>query len=42
MLFKNKDGKLVEILRTSYKDDKAYYLDLMYLKGYLLNYYNRV
>ena len=35
MLFKTKEGKLVEILRSSYKDDKTYYLTIMYLKGYV-------
>ena len=35
MLFKTKEGKLVEILRSSYKDDKTYYLAIMHLKGYV-------
>ena len=35
MLFKTKDGKMVEILRATYPEDKAYYLAIMRLKGYL-------
>jgi len=35
MLYKSCDGKNVEILRSSFKDDKSYYLTIMKAKGFL-------
>ena len=33
MLYKTSDGKMIEILRANYKDDKSYYLAIMKAKG---------
>ena len=34
MLFKNKSGQYVDILRKNYTSDIAYYTAIMILKGY--------
>jgi hypothetical protein len=34
MLYKTSDGKMIEILRKSYKDDKSFYLAIMKAKGF--------
>jgi hypothetical protein len=34
MIYKTVDGKNVEILRISYKDDTSYYIAIMKAKGY--------
>ena len=33
MLYKMSDGKVIEIMRANYKDDKSYYLAIMKAKG---------
>ncbi len=33
MLFKTIDGKVVEILRANFKDDKSYYTAILKAKG---------
>ena len=33
MLYKTSDGKVIEILRKNYKDDKSYYMAIMKAKG---------
>ena len=40
MLFKTSDGKIIEILRSNYSDDKSYYMAIMKIKGYSLNRHN--
>jgi hypothetical protein len=35
MLFSNKTGQLVEILRKNYTSDNTYYTAIMKLKGYI-------
>jgi hypothetical protein len=35
MLYKTNDGKMVEIVRSSYTDDKSYYVAIMKAKGIL-------
>jgi hypothetical protein len=35
MLYKIVDGKNVEIMRSQYKDDTAYYLAILKAKGFL-------
>jgi len=37
MLYKSVEGKIVEIIRTNYKDDKAYYLAILKAKGFYQN-----
>lgn len=37
MLFHNKTGQLVEILRKNYTSDITYYTAIMKLKGYVPN-----
>ena len=34
MLYKTAEGKMIEILRKNYKDDKAYYLAILKAKGF--------
>lgn len=34
MLYKTCDGKMIEILRVNYKDDKTYYIAIMKAKGF--------
>ena len=34
MLFKNKEGKYIDILRKNYTNDNSYYIAIMVLKGY--------
>ena len=34
MLYKTSDGKMIEIMRTNYKDDKSYYMAIMKAKGF--------
>ena len=34
MLFKNKSGEYIDILRKNYTSDVAYYMAIMTLKGY--------
>ena len=34
MLYKTSDGKMIEILRVNYKDDKSYYISIMKAKGF--------
>ena len=36
MLYKTPDGKLIEIMRTNYKDEKTYYMAIMKAKGYTI------
>ncbi len=33
MLYKTINGKVIEILRANYKDDKSYYMAIMKAKG---------
>lgn len=35
MLYKSADGKNIEIMRNTYKDDKTYYIAIMKAKGFL-------
>ena len=37
MLYKTIDGKMVEIVRTNYKDDRTYYMAILKAKGYKLS-----
>lgn len=34
MLYKTAEGKMIEILRKNYKDDKTYYLAILKAKGF--------
>jgi hypothetical protein len=36
MLYKSKEGKNVEILRSNYKDDKSYFSAILKAKGFLV------
>ena len=33
MIYRTYDGKIVEIYRSSYTDDKSYYISIMKAKG---------
>ncbi len=35
MLYKSNEGKNIEIVRSNYKDDKAYYLAILKAKGFI-------